>query len=348
MSAPRTYLLADIAAHLQGELIGGGNPEIRGIATLEHAGPGDLSFLTHARYRAQLKSTGAAAVLLAAGDRDATQLPRIVCADPYLAYARAASLLYPAPVPVPGIHDSAVVDPRARIGAGTQIGAFCSLAGDVVVGGNVTVAPGCVIGDGVLIGDDSVIHANVSIYPGCRIGKRAIIHAGAVIGADGFGMAREGEGWRKIPQIGRVVVGDDVEIGANTTIDRGALDDTIIEDGVKLDNLIQIGHNVHIGAHSAFAGCVGIAGSAKIGRRCTIGGGSVVLGHLEIADDVHIGAASVVTKSIAKAGKYAGLYPIQERSEWAHNASLLRNLDKLSMRIRAVEAQQGRSKKNPT
>lgn len=337
MPAPRTFLLAEIAAHVEGEILGGGNPEIRGIATLTNATPEDLSFLTHSRYRGQLGATRAAAVLLSHADKDTTGLPRIVCADPYLAYAKAAALLFPAAAVIPGVHQTAIVDASAGIGTGSQIGAYCSIGRGSVIAERVVVAPGCIIGDEVFIGDQSVLHANVVIYSGCRIGRRAIIHSGAVIGADGFGMARDGEGWRKIPQIGIVDIGDDVEIGANTTIDRGALGDTIIECGVKLDNQIQIGHNVRIGAHCAFAGCVGIAGSAKIGRRCTIGGGSVVLGHLEIADDVHIGAASVVTKSIGKPGKYTGLYPLQESAEWARNAALLRNLDRLSRRMRALE-----------
>ncbi len=338
MPEPRTYLLADIARHINGEQLGDGNPEIRGIATLRHAGPHDLSFLTNSRYRPELAATRAAAVLLANEDRDATSRARILCSDPYLAYAQVVALLHPAPVPEPGTHPSAVVDPEAIIGSGTQLGAFCHVGKGVVIGRNVIVAPGCIIHANVHIGDQSLLHGNVTIYAGVRIGHRAIIHAGAVLGSDGFGMAREGEGWRKIPQIGGVLIGDDVEIGANTTIDRGALDDTIIEDGVKLDNQIQIAHNVHIGAHSAFAGCVGVAGSARIGRRCTIGGGSVVLGHLEIADDVHIGAAAVVTKSIREPGQYAGLYPLQDKAVWARNAALLRNLDKLERRVRQLEA----------
>ncbi len=337
MPAPMAFLLADIAAQVDGEILGGENPEIRGIATLKSATPTDLSFLTHSRYRGQLDVTRAAAVLLAHADKDATDLPRIVCADPYLAYAKAAALLFPAATVIPGVHRTAIVDESASIGSGSQFGAFCSNGKGAVIGEQVVMAPGCIIGDKVVIGDQCVLHPNVVIYSGCRIGRRAIIHSGVVIGADGFGMAQDGEGWRKIPQIGIVNIGDDVEIGANTTIDRGALDDTIIEHGVKLDNQIQIGHNAHIGAHSAFAGCVGIAGSAKIGRRCTIGGGSVVLGHLEIADDVHIGAASVVTKSIGRAGKYSGLYPLQESAIWARNAALLRNLDSLSRRMRTLE-----------
>ena len=338
MPAPRTYLLAEIARRIDGELLGDGNPEIRGIATLRHAGPDDLSFLTQSRYRAELATTRAGAVLLAREDRDATQRARIICADPYLAYAKVAALLSPSPSPVPGTHGSAVVDPQASVGSGTQIGAFCSIGKGAVIGNDVIVAPGCVIGENVHIGDGSVLHGNVTIYVGVKIGQRAIIHAGAVLGSDGFGMARDGEGWRKIPQTGGVLIGNDVEIGANTTVDRGALDDTVIEDGVKLDNQIQIGHNVHVGAHSAFAGCVGIAGSARIGRRCTIGGGSVVLGHLEITDDVHVGAATVVTKSIRRAGEYVGLYPLQDRTVWARNAALLRNLDKPEKRVRELEA----------
>ena len=337
--------MAEIASHINGELLGDGNPEIRGIATLRHAGPDDLSFLTQARYRPELATTRAGAVLLAHEDRDATQRARIICADPYIAYAKVAALLHPAPSPVPGTHPSAVVDSQASVGRGTQLGAFCSIGKGAVIGEDVIVAPGCVIGENVRIGDQSVLHGNVTAYAGVRIGQRVIVHAGAVLGSDGFGMARDGEGWRKIPQIGGVLIGNDVEIGANTTIDRGALDDTVIEDGVKLDNQIQIGHNVHVGANSAFAGCVGIAGSARIGRRCTIGGGSVVLGHLEIADDVHIGAATVVTKSIRKAGDYAGLYPLQDRTVWARNATLLRNLDKLEQRVRDLEADLAGSKK---
>jgi UDP-3-O-[3-hydroxymyristoyl] glucosamine N-acyltransferase len=346
MPGPRIFLLAEIAAKVEGMMLGGQNPEIRGIATLANATSSELSFLTNSKYRAQLASTRAGAVLLSTADRNSTLLPRIVCADPYLAYAKAAEMLFPAAEIVPGAHSTAVVDPAARIGSGTQVGPFCSIGRDAIVGECVSLGAGCVIGDGVVIGDNSTFHPNVVVYAGCRIGRRAIVHSGAIIGADGFGMAKDGEGWRKIPQIGGVDIGDDVEIGANTTIDRGALEDTVIESGVKLDNQIQIGHNVRIGAHSAFAGCVGIAGSTKVGRRCTIGGGSVVLGHLDLADDVHIGAASVVTKSIYKSGAYAGLYPLQENSVWARNAARLRNLDSLVHRMQALELEMIEMKKN--
>jgi UDP-3-O-[3-hydroxymyristoyl] glucosamine N-acyltransferase len=310
---------------------------VSSIATLASAGAADISFFTHGRYRRQLDSTRAGAVIVSREEREATRVPRIVCDDPYAYYARVAQLLHPALPPEPGVHPTAVVEQGADVRPTAHIGPQCHVGAGASIGERVALGAGCAIGAGVRIGDDSRLHARVSVYERCTIGRRAVVHSGAVIGADGFGMAREGEGWRKIPQLGSVVIGDDVEIGANTTIDRGALDDTVIEDGVKLDNLIQVGHNVRIGAHSAFAGCAGIAGSTRIGRRCTVGGGTVILGHLEICDDVHVGAASVVTRSISEPGEYAGLYPLQEKGEWARNAVLLRNLERLQKRVEALE-----------
>jgi len=201
----------------------------------------------------------------------------------------------------------------------------------------VVVHAGCVIGDGVEVGDDSILYPNVVIYAGCRVGRRAIIHAGAVIGSDGFGFAREARRWVKIPQLGRVLIGDDVEIGANTTIDRGALDDTIIGDGVKLDNQIQVAHNVVIGDDSALAGCVGIAGSAKIGRRCQLAGAAMISGHLEIPDDTVVSAGTMVTKTLTKPGQYTGAYPTQEHDVWLRNAAQLKHLDALACRLRELE-----------
>jgi UDP-3-O-[3-hydroxymyristoyl] glucosamine N-acyltransferase len=329
MRSPRTFTLNEIARLLDGELIGPGDIPITGLSPLGSAVEGDISFLTRAIYRDELGSTKASAVILGSDNKDATSLPRIVCKDPYLAYARLATAIAPPRAVGKGVHPLAHVHPSATLGPEVSIGPFSVIGAKAILGARVIVESGCAIGEGVNIGEDSDIKANVSVYPGCRVGARALLHSGAVIGADGFGMAREGEGWRKIPQLGGVWIGDDVEIGANTTVDRGALEDTIIEDGVKLDNQIQIAHNVRIGAHSAFAGCVGIAGSTKIGRRCTIGGGSVVLGHLHICDDTHIMAASVVTKSIQVPGEYAGLYPLQERATWARNAVLLKNLEKI-------------------
>jgi UDP-3-O-[3-hydroxymyristoyl] glucosamine N-acyltransferase len=211
------------------------------------------------------------------------------------------------------------------------------IGADVVIGENVTVSPGCVIGDGVSIGDDSLLYPNSVIYHHCVIGRRAVIQAGAVIGSDGFGFAKEGECWIKIPQIGRVIIGDDVEVGANTSIDRGALDDTVIGNGVKLDNQIQIAHNVVIGDHSALAGCVGVAGSTKIGRRCTVGGAGMIIGHLDIADDVHISAGTMVTKSLHKPGQYTSIFPLEAHEDWLHNAAQIKRLAKLAERVSELE-----------
>jgi len=245
--------------------------------------------------------------------------PRIVADNPYVYYARVAQLLYPVRTPEPPIHPAAVI------------------GRDVTLGEGVVIHAGCVIGDGVSIGDGSVLHPNVTVYAGCRIGKRALIHAGAVIGADGFGFAKAGEAWLKIPQVGRVLIGDDVEIGANTTIDRGAIEDTIIGDGVKLDNQIQVGHNVVIGDHSAMAGCVGIAGSTRIGRRCTVGGGAIILGHLELADDVHVSSGTLVAKSLKQPGQYTGAFPVERHDGWLKNAAHLRHLSKLADRVHELE-----------
>jgi len=330
--------LDEIVVALGGELFGDGSTCIRRVATLQSAGPGDIAFLSQKRYRPLLRSTRASALILASSEKDATTLPRIICEDPYLYFAQVSQLFSPAEQVTPGIHPSAVVeagaiiDPAAQIGAGAYVGHMARIGRHTVVG------PGCFIGDDVVVGDNGRLHANVSIYHRCLLGSRAIIHSGVVIGADGFGMALKDGVWVKIPQTGRVIIGDDVEIGANTTIDRGALDDTVIEDGVKLDNQIQIGHNVRIGAHSALAGCVGIAGSARIGRRCTLGGGAIVLGHLEIADDVHVSAASLITKSIPKAGRYAGAYPFGEHRKWMRSAAALRHLDELVKRVEVLES----------
>jgi UDP-3-O-[3-hydroxymyristoyl] glucosamine N-acyltransferase len=337
MPSSRALRLSDIASQLGGEVLGPPDTAVSGIATLASAGPADISFLSNARYRRHLESTRAGAVIVARAERDATGLPRIVCEDPYAYYARLAELLHPAAIAEPGVHASAIVEQGADVRPSASVGARCHIGRGAVIGDRAALGPGCAIGAGARIGDDSRLHALVSVYDGCVMGRRTIVHSGAVIGADGFGMAREGEGWRKIPQLGRVLIGDDVEIGANTAIDRGALDDTVIEDGVKLDNLIQVGHNVRIGAHSALAGCVGIAGSTRIGRRCTVGGGTVILGHLELCDDVHIAAASVVTRSIAEPGEYAGLYPLQQKKDWARNAVLLRNLERLQRRVETLE-----------
>ncbi len=319
--------LRDIAGQLGGELIGNGELRVARIATLEAAAPDSIAFLANPKYRAQLASTRAGCVIVSPAVRDeaAARGAAIVTPDPYAYYARLSQWWARTmrPRPPAGVHPSAVVDPSAQI------------APDAVIG------PLCVIGAGVRIGAGTRLAARVTVYDDCAIGARCLVHSGVVIGADGFGFAPvKGEGglrYEKIEQLGGVRIGDDVEIGANTCIDRGALDDTVIEDGVKLDNLIQVGHNVRIGAHSAMAGCVGIAGSAVIGKRCTVGGGAIVLGHLSLADDVHISAASVVMRSIRQPGQYSGVFPIDDNAAWEKNAATLRQLHTLRERIRALE-----------
>jgi UDP-3-O-[3-hydroxymyristoyl] glucosamine N-acyltransferase len=310
--------LDEIVARCGGELKGDGATVVTGLATLEAATPAQLSFLANPKYRSQLATTRAGAVIVAPDMAAACPVAAIVTPQPYLYFARVSQWLAEGLLPKPGTHASAVVE--SPLPSSVSVGAHCW------------------IGAGVEIGEGSVLYSGVRVYPGCRIGKRAIIHSGAVIGADGFGFAREQTGeWVKIAQTGRVLIGDDVEIGANTTIDRGALDDTVIEDGVKLDNQIQVGHNVRIGAHSALAGCVGIAGSARIGARCTIGGGAIILGHLSLADGVNVSAGTLVAKTIAEPGSYTGTVPFMAHDEWLKNFSRLRHLDALADKIRALE-----------
>ena len=305
-----TLTLGQIASRLGGRVVGDPATPIEQVASLEHAGPRHVAFFTAMRYREKLAATRAGAVVVAPEHEALTTLPRIVTERPYPYFARLSQLFNPLVVQPPGIHASAVISKNVKVGERVSIGA------------------GCVVGDGVEIGDDSCLYPRVVVYPGCRIGCRAIIHSGAVIGADGFGIAQEEGRWIKIPQIGGVRIGDDVEIGANTTIDRGALEDTVLEDGVKLDNQIQVGHNVRIGAHTAIAGCAGIAGSADIGRRCTIGGAAVILGHLRLVDDVHVSAGTLVSRSILRPGTYTGVYPFDENESWARGAAWLRRQGK--------------------
>jgi UDP-3-O-[3-hydroxymyristoyl] glucosamine N-acyltransferase len=334
--------LAQIVAALGGELVGDDRLQITRISPLASADDQSLSFLSQARYAAQLASTAAAAVIVGPAHRDAAAArgAAIVAADPYLYVARltqwwAARIREPAPA---GVHPSAVIEPGARIDASAHIGALTHVGAGARIGAGAIIGAQCHVGEAATVGDHTRLHPRVTLTRGCVIGARGIIHAGAVIGADGFGFAPTPDRrWEKIEQLGAVVIGDDVEIGANTCIDRGALDDTLIGDGVKLDNLIQVGHNVRIGEHSAMAGCVGIAGSATIGRRCTAGGGAIILGHLEIVDDVHVSAATVVTRSIMKPGQYSGLYPFEDNASWEKNAATLRQLHTLRDRLRALE-----------
>ena len=338
-SEHRSYTLHEIAERFGGEIVGDAATRVDHIATLQNAGPAALAFLANPRYLQQLGATSAAAVLVGGAMRDATTLPRIVCEDPYVYFARVSRLFNPPPSAVAGMHPSAVVDPTASIAPDAEIGPQAVVEDGAVVGAGVIVGPGCVVGAGVVLGAGVRLHARVTIYESCVLGERAIVHSGAVIGADGFGIAMAEGQWLKIPQIGRVVIGPDVEIGANTTIDRGAIDDTIVEEGVKLDNQIQIAHNVHVGAHTAIAACTGIAGSTKIGRYCRIGGGSGIAGHLTIADGVEISGHTAITKSIDKPGVYSGLYPFDTNRAWRRNAAYLRHLGDLAERLRELEKQ---------
>ncbi len=331
------YTLAEIAEKTGGELAGDGSMAIRRVATLANAGEGDLTFVANSKYRSQLASTKASAVIVGKRDKDLSALPRIVVDNPYACYAKAVSLLNPREKALPGVHPSAVVGEGARIAPTASVGPLTVLGREVEIGAGAVIEGGCHIGDRVAIGDDTHLYPRVVIYHDCRIGRRVIVHSGAVIGADGFGLANEQGRWLKIPQIGRVLVGDDVEIGANTTIDRGALDDTVIEEGVKLDNQIQIAHNVHIGAHSALAGCVGVAGSTRIGRYCTVAGSAMIVGHLEIADHVNISVGTLVTKSIAEPGTYTSSIPCLPHRSWLKNAAQLHHLTELAERVKQLE-----------
>ena len=329
--------LAELAKRFHCELRGDAEVEIDGVASLASAGPRSIAFVANPAYLPQLAHSKAGAVLLCAADAEGYVGNVLITSNPHLSFARILNYLHPEPRDVPGVHASALVDPGARLAASAAIGALAVIESGAILGEHVYIGPGCHIGSEVHIGDGSRLLGRVTVLQGCRIGKRAIIHPGAVIGSDGFGFARDGVRWEKIRQLGRVIIGDDVEIGANTTIDRGAMDDTIIGDGVKLDNLIQIAHNVQIGEHSALAACVGVAGSAKIGKRCAIGGQAGVLGHLEITDDVQIAATSLVTGSISTPGMYSSSIPAEPAELWRKNVARLRQLDNVVRRLMKLE-----------
>jgi UDP-3-O-[3-hydroxymyristoyl] glucosamine N-acyltransferase len=331
------YSLREIVTRLGGELIGDGAVTISRIASLANAQPGQMSFITDAKYRDLLAATQASAIVISDKNRNLTDLPRIVTDNPYAYFARVSELLNPRVQCPAGIHPSAIIDVATRIPSSCSIAANCVIGMNVTLGEHVAIGPGCVIGDNVSIADHSYLQARVVVYQGCVIGKRCTLFSGSVIGADGFGYAEDDGRWVKIPQIGRVVIADDVDIGANTTIDRGALDDTVIEDGVKLDNLIQVGHNCYIGAHTVIAGCVGIAGSARIGKNCKIGGAAMILGHLEIADGVTISPGSMITRSISKADTYTALMPFQAHEDWLKTAANIRRMGGMADRLKQLE-----------
>jgi UDP-3-O-[3-hydroxymyristoyl] glucosamine N-acyltransferase len=336
-AAPAGLRLADLAALTGARLEGDGDLRVTRVATLERAEPGTLSFLANPRYRPLLATTRASAVIVRPEDCDAARLPRLVTENPYAAYAKAAAALHPPQRPAAGIHPAASVARSARIAASASIGAGAVIGEDAMLGERVVVGPLCSVGAGTTLADDVTLHAGVVLYPRIVVGARTVIHGGAVIGADGFGMAEEAGRWIKIMQVGRVVIGADVEIGANTTIDRGAIDDTVIEDDVKLDNLIQIGHNCRIGAHTAIAGCVGIAGSTRIGRNCLIGGAAMINGHIDICDGVVIDGAAQVRRSIEAPGEYAGIDPALPGKQWRRIVAVINQLPEVERRVRRLE-----------
>lgn len=329
------YSLREIVARLGGELCGDGDVIVTRMASLAGAGPGDLSFLSDARHAPLLAQTRASAVVV--GASGLTSLPSILADNPYAYFARVSALLNPVTPAEPGVHPTAVVDASTPVPVSASIGAHCVVGRNVRLGEGVVIGAGSVVGDHVVLGDRTRLDVRVVIHADSMLGSRCIVQSGTVIGGDGFGYAEDQGRWVKIPQVGRVVLGDDVEIGANSAIDRGALDDTVIEEGVKLDNLIQIGHNCRIGAHTVIAGCVGIAGSARIGRHCRIGGAAMILGHLEIADHVTISPGSMITRSLAKPGTYTALMPFQAHDKWLKTAASIRHLDRMSFRIEQLQ-----------
>jgi UDP-3-O-[3-hydroxymyristoyl] glucosamine N-acyltransferase len=337
-----TLTLGDIAKRIGLELRGDPAQPIGGVATLTDATAEHIGFLANPRYRPQLASTQAGAVVLRAADADAWRGAALIADDPYVAFAHIAALFERTPALEPGIHASASVAASAHVANTAQIGPFCVIEEDAVVGEGASIGPHCIVGRRCSVGAQSRLVARVTLVQDVTLGKRVLIHPGVVIGADGFGIAFARDHWVKVPQLGGVRIGDDCEIGANTTIDRGALGDTVLEEDVRLDNQIQIAHNVTIGAHTAMAGCSAVAGSARIGRYCLIGGAAGILGHLVIADRVTVTAMSLVTHSIREPGEYSSGTPIQENREWRRNAARFKHLDEF---VRRVDA--GRRERKP-
>lgn len=339
----RRLSLRDIAAVVGADIRGDANPLVDRVATLADATAGAITFLANRRYRKFLRETRATAVFVRQEDVDHCAVIALIVDDPYLAYAKTAALLNPLPPPAPGIAATAVVDSTASVAADATIEEYAVVGARCIVGARAVIGPHCILADDAVIGAATRLSARVWVGPRVRIGTRGLIHPGVVIGSDGFGFASEKGRWVKVPQLGTVIIGDDVEIGANTTIDRGALSDTRVGNGVKLDNQIQIAHNVTIGDDTAIAGCVGIAGSAVIGKRCAIGGGAGILGHLSIVDDVRITPTSLVTRSITKPGTYSSGVPLQESVAWQRNFVRFKQLDRMAMRLGRLEHKLGMS-----
>lgn len=332
-----TISLGELVNRFGGRLRGDAAVRVRRVASLATAAEGDISFLISPSFRKYLEGTRATAVILPARFADACPVNAWIADDPHLTYARVASLLHPEPVPPPGVHPSVLLGTGVVLDPGVAIGPHVAVGARVRIGSDVVIGPGCAIGDDVTIGAGTRLAPNVTIQHDVRIGERVRVHSGAVIGGDGFGFVNDGGVWVRVPQLGRVIIGNDVEVGANTTIDRGALGDTVIGDGVKLDNQVQIAHNVRIGEHTAIAGCTGIAGSTTIGRRCAIGGGVGISGHLDIADDVHITGTTFVSQSIPRKGVYSSGTPFEPVAAWRRNFIRMRQLDDMARRLQRLE-----------
>ncbi|WP_374556246.1 UDP-3-O-(3-hydroxymyristoyl)glucosamine N-acyltransferase [Aquitalea pelogenes] len=341
------YTLSHLVASLGG-VLKGEDRTVERLAPLDVATASDITFLSNPKYRKQLDGCAAGAVIVSPKLEAELDPARswIVVDDPYLYFAKVATLFHPPAQPQPGIHASAVIGEGAVIAVSSEVREHVSIGAGVVIGERCILHPGVVIGAGTVLGDDVVLYPNVTVYHGCVLGNRVAVHSGSVIGADGFGLAWAKDQWFKIPQTGRAILEDDVEVGANTTIDRGALADTIIRRGAKIDNLVQIAHNVQIGEHTAIAGCVGIAGSTTIGAYCTVGGAAMFVGHIEVADKTHIGGGTLVSKSIRQPDTYASSYPLQTMKEWLGNAVHVRHLDDLAKRIKQLEREIGMLKEN--
>ncbi len=335
--------LQQIVEQLGGKASGNTETQIVRVGSLALAQAGAISFFSDTKYTTQLKNTSASAVIIGAQHASLTNLPKIIIDNPYAYFAKVSQLLNPTYVASKGIHASAVIEVTAVIPTSCSIAANAVIGANVVLGNNVTIGAGSVVERDCSIADDTVLEANVTIKHGTQIGENCHLFSGCVIGNDGFGYAEEAgldetKHWVKIPQVGRVIIQDHVDIGANTTVDRGAIDDTVIEEGVKLDNLIQIAHNCRIGAHTVIAGCAGIAGSAIIGKHCKIGGAAMILGHLSIADHVTISPGSMIMRSISKAGTYTALMPSQTHEDWLKTAANIRHLSQLTDKIKTLEA----------
>ena len=333
MTGPH-YTLAELAEKFDLIVQGDADTKIIGVAPLATAGNKQISFLANSLYRKQLSQTHAAAIILREADATLSSIPCLIAKDPYVAFAKISALFEIKKNVIPGIHPNAIIDPSASVDRSASIGPFVSIGAHTHIEANVVIGASCVIGDCCHVGAQSELVARVTLVTRVQIGKRVLIHPGAVLGAEGFGLAMDAGRWLKVPQLGGVIIGDDCEIGANTTIDRGALGDTVLEEDVRLDNQIQIGHNVQIGAHTAIAGAVAVAGSAKIGRYCLIGGAAGIVGHIEICDKVRINAFSLVTHSITEPGEYTSGTPLQESREWRKNAARFKHLDEMVRKIK--------------